>query len=71
MTALETIKAGDRITILIPAGIGRDGVEYRRVTGRAVMRGPYGWVNNIGGPHGTPKIATDQNIVKITKWKGN
>jgi hypothetical protein len=57
MTILDHIKNGDRVTIRTPHGQER--------TGRAVMRGPYGWVLNMGGPHGTPGIATDENIVKV------
>lgn len=34
--------------------------------GWAVMRGPAGWVLNCGGPHGTPKIASDTNTVSVT-----
>lgn len=29
------------------------------------MRGPAGWVLNMGGKHGTPGIATPESIVKI------
>jgi len=56
-SALQVIRAGDRVTILTPHG--------QEVTGKAVMRGPYGWVLNLGGAHGRPGIATEQNIVKV------
>jgi hypothetical protein len=56
-TILDTIKFGDRVTI-----VDRFGKEHR---GRAVMRGPAGWVLNMGGRHGTPGIAGIRNIVKI------
>ena len=62
-----SISAGDRVTILVPCGCGRNGVEYRPQTGRAVMRGPAGWVLNMGGPYGTPAIASAENIVSIRK----
>jgi hypothetical protein len=62
---LNSIKPGDRVTILVPAGIGRYGQEWKPKTGRAVMRGPAGWVLNMGGPHGTPGIATPENIRKV------
>jgi hypothetical protein len=55
------LKAGDRVTI-----INRFGQLF---TGRVVMKGPYGWVLNMGGRHGTPAIANDSNIVKIRKTK--
>ena len=34
--------------------------------GRAVMRGPAGWVLNLGGPHGVPGIASEKNVVWVT-----
>jgi hypothetical protein len=58
---LDAIRAGDRVTIT-----NRFGQER---TGRAVMRGPAGWVLNMGGPHGTPAIASDENIVKVKPRK--
>jgi hypothetical protein len=64
---LGSIKAGDKVTILVPAGIGRDGQEWKPKTGRAVMRGPHGWVLNMGGPHGTPGVASPENIVKVVR----
>ena len=45
---LDAIGAGDSVTIT-----NRFGQEH---TGRAVMRGPHGWVLNMGGAHGTPAI---------------
>jgi hypothetical protein len=33
------------------------------------MRGPAGWVLNLGGAHGTPGIATPENVVRISKSK--
>ena len=56
---LDSIGPGDRVTIRTPHGSER--------TGRAVMRGPAGWVLNLGGAHGTPGIADERNIVKIKK----
>ena len=56
------ITAGSRVTI-----VNRFGQE---ATGRAVMRGPYGWVLNMGGPHGRPDIASDENVVKVSSPKG-
>lgn len=64
---LDTIKAGSRVTIQVYAGMGRDGAEYKPKTGRAVMRGPYGWVLNMGGPHGTPAVANEENIIRVGK----
>lgn len=51
------IRPGDRVTIVDRFGTQR--------TGRAIMRGPHGWVLNMGGKHGTPAVATDENIVSV------
>lgn len=61
----DRIRVGDRVTITNRFGQAR--------TGRAVMRGPHGWVLNMGGPHGTPAIASEENIVRIEprKWTGH
>lgn len=59
----DQIKNGDRVTI-----VNRFGQER---TGRAVMRGPYGWVLNLGGPHGTPAIASAENVVKVRRPRGS
>ena len=62
---IDAIRAGDRVTILIPNGIGRNGQEWKEKTGRAVMRGPYGWVLNMGGRYGTPGVASESNTVRV------
>ena len=66
------IKAGDRVTILVPAGQRWDRQnkqivqEWKEQTGRAVMRSAHGgWVLNMGGRHGTPGLADDENIVAV------
>jgi hypothetical protein len=59
---LDTIKAGDRVTIANRFG--------QKSTGRAVMRGPGGWVLNMGGKHGTPAVADERNIVKVARKEG-
>lgn len=56
-----TIYVGDRVTIRTPHGQLR--------SGKAVMMGPNGWVLNMGGPHGTPGIANENNIVKVEHSK--
>jgi len=57
----DLIRAGDRVTILSPHG--------SRLSGRATMRNRQSgcWVLNLGGPHGTPGIADDDNIVAINR----
>jgi hypothetical protein len=66
-TLLTTIRVGDRVTILVPNGIGRHGLEWKEATGRAVMPGPAGWVLNLGGRFGTPGVATPENLVRVRK----
>jgi len=67
---VDTIRHGDRVEILVPAGMGREGQEWKKATGRAVMLGPAGWVLNMGGAHGTPGIATDENTVSVNGHRG-
>lgn len=55
------IQHGDRVSI-----VNRFGQVH---TGRAVMRGPAGWVLNMGGRYGTPAIASPANVVKVVKTK--
>jgi Zn finger protein HypA/HybF involved in hydrogenase expression len=64
---VDTIQRGDKVTILIPAGLGRQGQEWKPKAGKAVMRGPHGWVLNMGGAHGTPGVASSRNIVKVQR----
>lgn len=68
MKLTDLIRTGDRVTIRIPAGRNMDGsYDYTQKTGRAVMKGPAGWVLNLGGKYGTPGIATEENIVLVKK----
>lgn len=55
--AFDAIRPGSRVTI-----VNRFHQEH---SGKAVMRGPHGWVLNMGGAHGTPAIATPDNIVRV------
>lgn len=68
MTKTKTfadIRVGDRVTILVPNGIGRHGQEWKEQTGRAVIPGPHGWALNMGGRFGTPGVATTDNTVAV------
>jgi hypothetical protein len=56
---VDDIQAGSRVTIVDRFGKQR--------TGRAVMRGPAGWVLNMGGKHGTPAIASAENVVAVKR----
>lgn len=68
-TNFHAIKVGDRVTIRVPAGIGRKGQEWSEKTGRVVMHGTYGWALDLGGRHGTPGVATPENFVRIQRKK--
>jgi hypothetical protein len=57
MKLVDAIRPGCRVTIVNRFGQQR--------TGTAVMRGPHGWVLNMGGKHGTPGIATDDNTNRV------
>jgi hypothetical protein len=59
----STIEPGDRVTIVTPRG--------QEMTGRAMMRGPAGWVLNLGGRYGTPALADEDNVVKVSKSRRN
>lgn len=56
-TILDAIRSGDRVTIVNRFG--------QKSTGRATLRGPHGWVLNMGGRYGTPAVATVENIVAV------
>jgi hypothetical protein len=58
---IDLIRAGDRVSIFTPRG--------QRLTGRAVMRNRQtgSWTLNMGGAHGTPGVANDENIVAISR----
>jgi hypothetical protein len=57
MKLFDQIRAGDIVTYV--NRFGQFG------TGRAVMRGPYGWVLNIGGKHGTPHVVSARDVVTV------
>ena len=62
--ALRDKRPGDRITFLIPNGIGRNGVEWKKKSGRVVMTFPHHVVVNGGGRHGTPYVVSESNFIK-------
>jgi len=57
----EDIQVGDSITFSTP--------HTTQMKGRAVMKGPAGWVVNAGGRHGIPKIVSEANFVRGRKGK--
>jgi hypothetical protein len=65
---LASLRPGDRVTILIPNGIGRQGQEWKEKTGKVVIapgRHQDHATLNMGGQHGTPGIADERNIVRV------
>lgn len=68
--SFANIRPGDRVTIRVPAGRRTDGThETKRSTGRAVLVFPDHAVLNMGGRHGTPGVATEENLVKVSKGR--
>jgi hypothetical protein len=66
----DEIRPGDRVTIRIPAGMGRNGQEWAEKSGRVVMRSSQGgWVLNMGGPHGSPGVASPENFLSVQHRK--
>jgi hypothetical protein len=55
------IRPGDMVTFSIPNDIGRYGLEFKQVTGRAVMCFPTHVVCNLGGPHGRLSVCDENN----------
>jgi len=55
------IQAGDSIVFSTP--------HTAEMRGKAVMKGPYGWVVNAGGRHGVPKIVSEANFVRGRKGR--
>lgn len=63
---VATIRVGDRVTIQVPNGMGRAGIEWVQKSGRAVIVSPGHVALNMGGRHGTPGVATAENIVRVS-----
>lgn len=61
----EELQPGDRVTIEYPLR-GMDDVPQCG-QGKIVMRGPYGWVANMGGQHGRPEVVTIKNFVSAKR----
>jgi hypothetical protein len=74
MRLIDSIRAGDRVTVLVPNGrsidreTGRIVQEWKESTGRAVMRSSAGgWVLNMGGRYGRPGLADERNVVAVAR----
>tara|TARA_A100001035_G_scaffold201365_1_gene161677 strand:- start:2579 stop:2803 length:225 start_codon:yes stop_codon:yes gene_type:complete len=55
------IQTGDTVYFSTP--------HTTEMKGRAVMRGPHGWVVNMGGRHGMPGVVTERNYIKHRKGR--
>lgn len=53
----DRIRARSNVTIITHLN--------QKVSGRAVMKGPCGWVLNMGGKYGRPAIATEDNTIAV------
>jgi hypothetical protein len=58
------IRPGDRVTFLVPNGIGRNGHEWKAKSGRATLVFANHVVCNCGGRFGTPGVCNGTNYVK-------
>ena len=67
MSSLNGIRPGDEVTILVYAGLGRNGPEYVPKSGKAVICGPDRIALNMGGKYGKPGVAMANNIVAINR----
>ena len=57
----KDIMVGDTVYFSTP--------HSKELKGKAVMKGPIGWVVNMGGRHGMPGVVTERNFIKIRKGK--
>ena len=57
----KEIQVGDTVYFSTP--------HSRELKGKAMMKGPVGWVVNMGGRHGMPSVVTERNFIKIRKGK--
>lgn len=57
----DDIQTGDTVYFFTP--------HSKQLKGKAVMKGPAGWVVNAGGRHGIPKIVSQKNYIKHNKGR--
>jgi hypothetical protein len=57
----KEIQVGDTVYFSTP--------HSKELKGKAVMKGPIGWVVNMGGRYGMPNVVTERNFIKIRKGK--
>jgi hypothetical protein len=64
---VANLRRGDKVTIFVPNGIGRNGTEWKESTGKVVIPSGTHAALNMGGQYGTPGLVTPQNIVRVGK----
>lgn len=65
---LANIRPGDRVTILVPAGRTIKGEQlYAERSGKAVICSGDRVALNMGGRYGTPGVATEDNLVRVSR----
>ena len=57
----KEIQVGDTVYFSTP--------HSKELKGKAVMKGPIGWVVNGGGRHGMPFVVSEKNFIKFRKGK--
>lgn len=57
----KDIQSGDTLYFSTP--------HSKELKGKAVMKGPIGWVVNMGGRHGMPGVVTEKNFIKLRKGR--
>lgn len=61
MNKYADIQNGDTVYFSTPHSL--------QLKGKAVMKGPAGWVVNMGGRYGYPQIVSEKNFIKLRKGR--
>ena len=57
----QDIQMGDTVYFKTP--------HSHQLKGKAALKGPHGWVVNMGGRYGYPMIVSDKNYIKHRKGR--
>jgi len=66
---IANLKKGDTVTVFVQNGIGRNGIEWKEKQGRVVIPSGTHATLNMGGPHGSPGVASPLNLVRVGNKK--
>ena len=61
MLTYDDIQCGDTVYFKTP--------HSQQLKGKAALRGPHGWVVNMGGRYGYPMIVSEKNFIKLRKGR--